>query len=68
MRFKSGGITNNFYPTLYGVGMLGNTESSLGNNMKKPSYLCWKGMMARCYDPNGTMRITMKRQIVLECV
>ena len=53
IRFKNGSITNNFYPTLYGVGMLGNAETSLGNNVKKPSYLCWKGMMARCYDPNG---------------
>ena len=50
--FKSGRITNNFCPTLYGVGMIGNTETSINNN-KKESYLCWKGMMARCYDTNS---------------
>lgn len=50
--FKKGSVSNNFYPSLYGVGMIGNTNTSI-DNKKKKSYLTWKGMLARCYDSNN---------------
>ena len=42
--FITGRIKPKFYPTVYGIGYLGNSE------IDKESYNCWQRMVCRCYS------------------
>lgn len=46
-----GTIKDPFYPSVYGVGYLGNATSQEGGSNKR-SYKCWNAMIYRCYDPD----------------
>jgi len=49
-RFKKGNIPNPYYPTVYGIGYLGISSCSDGNNKHKISNVVWKDMLCRCYN------------------
>ena len=49
VHIKSGLVQDNFATTVYGVGHIGNTKTSL-NAKHKPAYILWKDMLKRCYD------------------
>jgi len=47
--FKSGSIKNPYYPTVYGVGIIGNKYPKwVGKNVKE--YETWVDMLKRCFD------------------
>lgn len=48
--FKKGSIKSHYFPESFGVGYIGNTISSDGYGKPLKSYVCWRGMLARCYD------------------
>ena len=50
-RFETGGIKNPYYPSVYGVGIVGN-KYPIRNNDNKSSkeYKVWSRMLERCYD------------------
>lgn len=49
--FKRGKIKNRTYPSVYGIGYIGNTI--IMNNKKiKKSYSVWSHMISRCYNKN----------------
>ncbi len=50
-QFEKGNIVNPYFPTLYGVGYLGetNANSNISGDMLK-SYDVWSGMLYRCYN------------------
>lgn len=41
-----------YYPTVVGVGFMGETTSSVNGKVKN-SYHTWRGMLRRCYQDNG---------------
>ena len=47
--FQNGEVKNNFYPSVCGIGYIGNTEVSI-NRKVKTSYAHWRNMLTRCYD------------------
>lgn len=47
--FINGQVRNNFFPSLYGVGFIGNTTSMYNGKLKK-SYEVWCSMINRCYN------------------
>lgn len=50
--FKRGEIKNPFYPSVYGVGYLGEGKYKASENGKKTkAYEVWRNMLKRCYDP-----------------
>ena len=48
-QIRSGLVQDNFATTVYGVGYIGNTKTSV-NAKHKPAYVLWKDMLKRCYD------------------
>ena len=48
--FKSGHVHDNFYPSVCGVGYIGDTSITIGNKIIKHSYRTWSGMILRCYS------------------
>lgn len=44
--FNVGNIKNPYIPSVYGVGYIGEIGKA---NSKDSSYICWKGMIMRCY-------------------
>jgi len=49
-QIKTGAVKDKLKPTLLGIGYLGVGPFKGGcNNKHTPAYLCWKGMIARCY-------------------
>lgn len=56
-RVLSGDLKNPYKVTLCGVGYLGSGDYSCQtNNVIDPAYICWKGMLARCYDESTQQR------------
>lgn len=50
--FKRGEVKNPFYPSVYGVGYLGEGKYKASENGKKTkAYEVWRNMLKRCYDP-----------------
>lgn len=47
--FKNGHIHDNFYPSVCGIGYIGDASVSIGNKIVKHSYKTWYNMMLRCY-------------------
>lgn len=50
--FKRGSVKNLYYPSVYGIGYLGEGKYKINNNTGKASkeYEYWKSMIGRCYD------------------
>lgn len=49
--FKKGSLRNLYYPSVYGVGYIGEGKYCILNNGKPtPQYSLWHGVLARCYD------------------
>lgn len=48
--FKNGHVRDNFYPSVCGVGYIGDTSITMGNRQVKQSYKVWSGMLLRCYS------------------
>lgn len=47
--FQNGEVKNNFYPSVCGIGYIGNSDVSI-NRKVKTSYKHWRSMLVRCYD------------------
>ena len=47
--FKKGSIKDNFYPSVFGIGYIGDTTVSEGNKVVKRSYKVWEEILKRCY-------------------
>lgn len=54
--FLSGEVRNPYYPSVLGVGIIGNKCQT--HNGKKPTkeYYAWKNMLCRCFDDNEKKR------------
>ena len=50
--FKRGNIKNYYYPNIFGVACLGN-EKCFNNGKLTKEYVCWHGMIERCYSENS---------------
>ena len=48
--FKNGIAKNPFYPSVYGVGIIGNEAPCMNGNEKLKEYRCWVRMIERCYE------------------
>ena len=48
--FDKGSITDNFYPSVCGVGYIGNTTIVKSKRKVKDSYKRWADMLLRCYN------------------
>jgi hypothetical protein len=48
--FIDGQVKNPYYPTVYGVGMIGQKYPSKINKKPTKEYDAWKGMLRRCYS------------------
>lgn len=46
---QDGGIRDPYYPSVYGVGYVGNAKASI-NGKHKPLYKIWSNMIRRCYS------------------
>lgn len=52
---RKGTVKDPYFPTVAGVGCIGNTTSSV-NGKVKGSYHVWRGMMSRCYEYKKSSR------------
>lgn len=48
--FKNGHLSDNYYPSVFGVGYIGDTTVSEGNRKVKASYRTWANIVSRCYN------------------
>lgn len=48
--FKKGSIKNPYFPSVHGVGMIGNKYSIRINGSLTKEYNVWRHMLARCFD------------------
>ncbi len=48
--FKNGNIKNPYYPSVFGVGMLGVKYITKVNGENTKEYLIWRKILGRCYD------------------
>lgn len=48
--FKDGQVKNRYFPTIYGVGWIGDEKISISKNNKETAYKTWSNMLRRCYD------------------
>lgn len=49
-RFQKGNVKNPYYPSVYGVGMIGNKYASRINGIVVKEYDTWTTMLQRCYN------------------
>ena len=49
-RVRSGGVRDNYRPTVHGVGFLGEGAYSTGGRKRNATYTMWYNMMNRCYS------------------
>ena len=47
--FKRGGVRNPYYPSVYGVGIIGDKVPTWKDNKHVKEYEAWQNMLARCY-------------------
>lgn len=57
-------VKDYLYPSVYGVGCLGESTVNSGDPLKNTIILTWKGMMGRCYNP----QYSENRPTYVECV
>lgn len=50
--FKRGQIKNPYFPSVYGVGIIGNKYSIENNGELAKEYRMWTSMILRCFDKN----------------
>ena len=50
--FVKGVVKNPYYPTSYGVGMIGNKYPVSINCKATREYVVWQGILKRCFDKN----------------
>ena len=62
--FKSGDVKNPYYPSVAGVGMIGNKYPAIVNKKYTIEYATWLHMLSRCYYINST---TKNRPTYDEC-
>lgn len=48
--FKKGSVKNPYYPSIYGVGMVGNKCPTFVNGKQIKEYVAWVNMLGRCYS------------------
>ena len=48
-RFKNGNINDPLIPTVYGVGIVGNTAPCMDGMVKRKEYCAWHKIIERCY-------------------
>ena len=48
--FTNGNVKNPYYPSVYGVGIVGNKYPSWIDKKATKEYETWKGMLRRCFD------------------
>ena len=48
--FMKGGVKNPYYPSVYGVGMVGTKYKTKVNGKNVKEYMAWQGMLKRCFD------------------
>lgn len=48
--FDAGNIKNPYYPSVFGVGMIGAKYPSAQNNKQTKEYKAWKSVLKRCFD------------------
>lgn len=51
--FKNGTIINPYFPSVYGVGMIGAKYPAKINKKHTKEYMSWHSMMVRCYSPTS---------------
>ena len=62
--FEKGDVKNPYYPSVYGVGYIGEGKYKITiNNKKTDAYKVWYGMLQRCYDPY----MLNKRPTYIDC-
>ena len=49
--FKTGAVKNLYYPSVYGVGIIGDIYPVGENGKQKKEYKVWQTMLQRCFDP-----------------
>ena len=52
--FKEGSVKNPYFPSVLGIGYIGNTITIDDNKKPLKSYTIWKSMLQRCYDSKST--------------
>ena len=52
---KDGGIKDRMFPSVYGVGILGDAVAS-ENGVKLKEYQVWRGLLSRCYNSKTKVR------------
>lgn len=63
--FLSGEVRNPYYPTVCGIGYIGNAKVAI-NRKATPAYETWRGMIRRCYDEKLNSRT--KNKTYKDCV
>ena len=53
--FEKGKIKNPYYPTVYGVGIIGSKYPYSENGENNKEYVTWKDMLRRSYNKKGTL-------------
>lgn len=48
--FKNGNVKNPYFPSVYGVGIIGNKYPLKTNNRQLKEYKMWQRMLERCFD------------------
>lgn len=48
--FKNGQVKNPYYPSIYGIGMIGNKYPTSRGSKHLKEYSAWTKMLRRCYD------------------
>lgn len=61
--FKNGSVTDNFYPSVCGIGYVGDTTIVKDKKKVKDSYSVWANMIFRCHSP----RVTKKHIAYVDC-
>lgn len=62
--FYTGGIKNPYYPSVYGVGIIGEKYKTSNNSKMIKEYTAWAGMLLRCY---GEHKVNIRYQDVTCC-
>lgn len=63
--FIKGSIKNPYYPTIYGVGMIGIKYSAKVNGKICKEYYTWKNMLYKCYGEKYNNRYSTHNNIVV---
>lgn len=65
--FVKGNIRNPFYPTIFGVGYLGDINENNKDVFYDKMYRTWRLMLSRCYDKNDRAYIWYGKKGIIVC-